>query len=553
MKEAEIHLGGQWVAHGPAWARGYAFAGNRLLNAGDLAALFAGLAPADVEATAPLLNGFFAAVRRAGGGVVAVSDRTRTYPLFYADREGGCVVSDDARWLAGRIGDASRDEISEAEFLLAGYVTGPRTLYRRVLQLQAAEVLTGEAAGPAGVEWRGRRYYRFVHLGDLPGSQDELLAQWDSVLQRAFARFLESIGARPIVLALSGGFDSRLVALMLKRAGRENVTCYSYGLPGNRESEASREVAGRLGFRWEFVPYSLESWRGWFASEPRRAFADYVQGAAALPVYQEWPAVWELRRRRAISDDSVITTGYTGDFIAGAHVPLALVARGQRRIGREALMDVIWRKHLGLWSLGNLYRLRAWSLPARTLRIALRSRVAEALGGLPCERPEDAAHALECWDWQERQSKFIVNAVRAFEFWGHDWRLPLWDAELLDFWQRVPLAFRLRKSLYNAYVVREQERIAGLSVPSANPPHRGFSGQVAAALTRLGLDRLLREGVRMARRPFYRKEYLNHPLGWYGIMTLDQFRRLYDGRQNINSYLVLEQLGLMKMPPSSRG
>ena len=50
---------------------------------------------------------------------------------------------------------------------------------------------------------------------------------------------------------------------------------------------------------------------------------------------------------------------------------------------------------------------------------------------------EQAADTFECWDCQERQAKFIVNSVRAYEFFGFEWRLPLFDAELMDFWSRI--------------------------------------------------------------------------------------------------------------------
>ena len=44
----------------------------------------------------------------------------------------------------------------------------------------------------------------------------------------------------------------------------------------------------------------------------------------------------------------------------------------------------------------------------------------------------------------ERQAKFIVNSVRVYEFFGYAWRIPLWDRELIDFFLKVPLKYRMR-------------------------------------------------------------------------------------------------------------
>jgi len=61
---------------------------------------------------------------------------------------------------------------------------------------------------------------------------------------------------------------------------------------------------------------------------------------------------------------------------------------------------------------------------------------------------------LQEGDWQERQAKFIVNSVRVYEFWGYEWRIPLWDNQLMDFFSGVPLKLRLEKKLYDPLVDR---------------------------------------------------------------------------------------------------
>jgi asparagine synthase (glutamine-hydrolysing) len=68
------------------------------------------------------------------------------------------------------------------------------------------------------------------------------------------------------------------------------------------------------------------------------------------------------------------------------------------------------------------------------------------------------ADAMEKWDWQERQAKFICNSVRVYEFYGYDWWLPLWDTEFMKFWEHVPLELRKGTALYLAYVRHETHK-----------------------------------------------------------------------------------------------
>ena len=62
---------------------------------------------------------------------------------------------------------------------------------------------------------------------------------------------------------------------------------------------------------------------------------------------------------------------------------------------------------------------------------------------------QDKDHLFyEYSEFIDRQSKYVITGQRTYEYYGHHWRLPLWDDEYLFFWQQVPLDFKLKQKLY---------------------------------------------------------------------------------------------------------
>src|SRR5699024_5693716 len=56
---------------------------------------------------------------------------------------------------------------------------------------------------------------------------------------------------------------------------------------------------------------------------------------------------------------------------------------------------------------------------------------------------------FEDWILRERQAKFIVNSACVYDFFGYEYRMPLWDTRLLEFFRQVPLELKNFKYLYD--------------------------------------------------------------------------------------------------------
>jgi asparagine synthase (glutamine-hydrolysing) len=513
---------GPWSSRGATHARGYAYLEDRFLGADALAALLdACRADAGWRETVSRLNGCFAVVTHRGGRLLAAVDRIRSIPLFWTNGGTGCFVSDDAYLALAASGTDEPNAMGHEEFLLTGYVTGDETLYASVRQLQAGSILSLDETcsdGPQRV-----RYYEFRHREFFTDDTVSLVARLEEVHGRVFRRLIASVEGRPIVVPLSGGYDSRLIAVALRDLGAKDVLCYSYGVPGNWESRISKELAEHLGFRWEFVPYSAERWRAWASTE---AFRDYFRSAGNLtsvPHVQDWPAVSELGGQGKLAAGAIFVPGHTGDFVTGGHVPKWFVSRA--RVSRRQVFDSIHAAHYSLWDLP--------SGKARELREAFDRRIEAVIGPVPECSPEQAGDLCERWELQERQAKFICNSLRVYESFGHGWRLPWYDAELLDFWARVPIRLRTGRKLYLEYVARRQT----LPVTAPNQDRSAVGRWLIKGVDGAGLRSAAKLVQATIRRWRWRREYEASPLAWCALVDRDLFARTYTGRELIHSYL----------------
>jgi asparagine synthase (glutamine-hydrolysing) len=432
-----------WQRQGDLYWRGFAFIGGKVLDFSSVHVdVFAN------EGTARLwlrrLNGCFAIVYAPGGRVqCAAVDSGRTIPLFYDTRttrlldrvEPAAVRVRDLAWLG-------RQWWEQLEFL-----PGPHTLDPKIFSLTPGQLL-----------WYTAGAIQVVPYTD-PPVQHPAATSYSAAGERFIDTLLEGLertaalaAGRPLVVMLSGGFDSRAVLVGLHRLGYRNLHALTYGRPETEEYRRASAVTGRLGVPHHFVDYG----RGDLADYAKASLAEftaYASFAQSVPQEQEWPAAYAASRIDAIRD-GIFLLGLGGDTLGGAPVPLHYL-RIPGRLSQRGVRD--WLLH------------RYTQLPLKRGRMLLDPYLPAG----PFTDEMEAVDAIRSWLIEERLAKYMFNGVRAYEFSGLDWYLPLWDQALRTFWYGLPLDMLRRREAYRDWLAEQLFRPAGVLLPDepvAPPP-----------------------------------------------------------------------------------
>lgn len=422
-----------------------------LLNKGGLTALTAWL---------DQLDGHFALIAEHPKAVLAAVDPVRSIPLIHGSGPEGYIIGQIGLRLVERLslGVGDVDPGSATAAAMSGYTIGDDTLYLGVKQIGPGcfALFRSGARAPAIGRYHAYEPWKPTNEDDDAALCDRLSA----VTDRIIAKLMTSAQGRPILVPLSAGLDSRLIASGLAAAGYENVKCFAYGRVGNHEAETSRIIAERLGFPWRFVPYSIGRMSDVFSSAGHTA---YVQAADSLTgVYfpQEYHALRTLEGDGWVPKDAIIVNGQSGDYISGNHIPRALRVPGADvdvEARKTRIINALVEKHFALW--------RGLQTPEPVAQVQMRlAQEIDRLGDLPDDPANDYGVYERC-EFQDRQSKYVINGQRLYEFLGYEWRLPLWDRDYLDFWQTVPLSAKTGQRLYRAMLKRDDRGGVWRNIP----------------------------------------------------------------------------------------
>lgn len=453
--------------------------------------------PLDAPAAAPASRtGQWTLIERHGGGLRLTTDRPRSHHLLFTRLDGRWIVSDDPRLLHERLpaGAWRRDQDAAEAFLHLGFTPGTSTLISGVHATPAASTTLLRADGA----WESRAWepYRFDASPVCDGEEYAEAFAW--AMDAVVTRLLDAVGERQLVLPLSGGLDSRLLAAWLTRLGAGRIVTFTYGKAGARETAVSRQVAEALGLPWFNVELDAAEIASAWAGPDGAWFQASTWGATSLPHPQDWYALRRIRGEGLVDDDAVFLPGHT--IVGNMHDDHLLGASP----ARAQVLSAIASHHTILQGRPRAYR----RLPG--LRAAVLS-AARDLGVGAELAPRDVQRLIEWFNLRERQAKYINNSMKGYEAFGYDWALPMLDREVWDAWLRGSEGLTATRQWYAGFTARVYAQATGQETALFAPPSTRLP-----ALPRRALLAGLRatRGDRMLSRYRSVRTMLDHPMAF---------------------------------------
>ncbi len=378
-------------------------------------------------------DGCFAIVKLTSERMLAAVDRARTIPIYY-NLEGE-ILSDSCEEIRIILGISKNAVDSSAlyEFQQSDYVEFGNTMYSSIKQIEAGQLLYKNNS-----MLKTDFYYR--HLNMICNAPEENIRKelWN-ISYKTFYQIKKIIDGRPVVLSLSGGYDSRYIATMLKNVGVDNVKCYTYGKADSFEVKESKAVAEALGYEWKSVVYSDEIIADAVNDEQ---YFEYCNEHDYTLYLQNYPAVKQLHNEGWFEPDSVFLTGLCGDMPTGNYV-------------QPANNNLQYNLHTAAVRLFNSKFTRS-KVPTLTGNYYL-ERYKDAISeiGIEIKDYQSYVQAVDCIATTGQHSRCFLHMNRAHEFFGFEWLLPFWNKNLLGFWYSLPFKYRVQQNLYESFIVDE--------------------------------------------------------------------------------------------------
>ncbi|MFN8282056.1 MAG: asparagine synthase-related protein [Chitinophagales bacterium] len=394
-------------------AIGYAFLDNVLLNTDELITYFNDIKTEnDFTEKLQKISGHFSVIIKLENVILVAVDTIRTFPVFIQKNEQTILITDRP----SDSGILNKNAVNDFEKI---YCTSENeTLLINCLQLQAGEYAI---VNKSTYEIAIHSYFKHSANANQAANIDSLKLLENDLIQK-----IKTVSAnKTILLPLSGGYDSRYLLALLKENNITNVQCFTYGKKDSYEVLIAKNVAEKLNYKWYFIEYTDELLMTFFSAIWAN-YSDNNHHYTSLPHEQDFFALHYLKTNNLLPENVIVINGFCQDIMAGS------------------FLEPIKRFDL------KSYILEKYEMPLRS------------------NNYENSWNGYQEWLVKNRLSKFIINSVHVYTYFGLEFYLPFWNTNWITFWYNIQLKMRMNQQFYNDYLFNGIFKIYNIAYKKPN-------------------------------------------------------------------------------------
>lgn len=205
----------------------------------------------------------------------------------------------------------------------------------------------------------------------------------------------------------------------------------------------------------------------------------------------------------------MILNGQSGDFLTGGHLPINIITTKNSLIkNKSLLLNYIITKHYSLWCNYNE---------------DIKQNYFERLNKYyfkKCNNYYDLLKFYEIFEFENRQSKWVIGQQKVYEFLGYTWELPLWKVSLMKFFEKkIPLKDKINQKYYKSYLLKKNYSNVWRDI-EINPK---LTFPLSISLIRMFLKIMFVLRKRNKWQQFHKK-YLDYFMDTTGVIKLIKYR-----------------------------
>lgn len=240
------------------------------------------------------------------------------------------------------------------------------------------------------------------------------------MIENTFDNFVDLIDEQEVTVPLSGGFDSRLILDELIKRDIP-LTTYSIGSIKDKDFLIAKEIANSLNIPFSSIHVNKLTLTKFIKTSDFYKFWNYSGGDFVLPHFSEcmFPDKFKF-----LKQGSIIMPGHSLDFLAGSHLPNSKLFKNNptRFIANYHCLQKNDFKNAS--SIINNY----------------------------LKNNSNPLSSVELFDYEYRQSRYIVNHIRNIEYLGFKPLVPLFSFKLINYFMKLKYKDLLdRNSLLNQH------------------------------------------------------------------------------------------------------